>query len=73
MACISPAGELTTQGRAVLAALRAPSKIEDVAERTGIALYRVRSSIRELVEAKLASESNTLFQISPSGLEKLAG
>jgi predicted transcriptional regulator len=73
MACVSPDGTLTSQARRVLAALRAPRSAEDVATEIDVPLYRVRSSLRELVAAGLLVERDGGYQVSAAGLEKLGG
>lgn len=72
MGCISPEGVLTSQARALLAALSPAAKLEEASARTGLALYRVRSSIRELVEAGLVTESGALYETTAIGRDKLA-
>jgi DNA-binding IclR family transcriptional regulator len=61
MPCVKPDGTLSTTGRLMLAAVQTDSTVEDVATTTGMALYRVRSVLRELVEAGFITEANGRF------------
>jgi predicted Rossmann fold nucleotide-binding protein DprA/Smf involved in DNA uptake len=61
MPCVKPDGTLSTTGRLMLSAVQTDSTVEDVATTTGMALYRVRSVLRELVEAGLVAEANGRF------------
>lgn len=72
MACISPDGTLTAQARLVLAAFEAPSRPEDVARATDLALFRIRSSLRELVDAGLLEASGDGYVVTGAGRERLA-
>jgi hypothetical protein len=72
MGCISSEGVLTSQARAILAALSPGAMLEEASVRTGLPLYRVRSSMRELVEAGLVAESGALYETTPTGRDKLA-
>jgi len=61
MPCVKPDGTLSTTGRLMLSAVQTDSTVEDVATTTGMALYRVRSVLRELVEAGFITEANGRF------------
>ena len=55
MPCIGPDGNPTISGKKVLGALKAgKSTPEDVAEESGVAMFRVRSGLRSLVQAGMA-------------------
>ena len=56
MACINVNGEITQSARQILTAMLQPSSLSQVAERTGLPLYRIRSASRELSEAGFAVE-----------------
>jgi len=57
MACISPDGKPTESGAKMLRALQAGSgSPEEIAKEAGLPLFRVRSGLRELTEAGLASQ-----------------
>jgi DNA-binding IclR family transcriptional regulator len=71
MACINPDGTLTPTAQTVLAALRAPASAADVAQLTNLPIYRVRSSLRELVEAGLVAQEGDRYQLTDKGNAKL--
>jgi predicted transcriptional regulator len=72
MACISPDGKPTESGSKMLRALQAGSKSpEEVAQETGLPLFRVRSGLRELAEAGLVSQKGDKYELSPKGGEVL--
>ncbi|MCS7061895.1 MAG: hypothetical protein RMN25_12125 [Anaerolineae bacterium] len=68
MACINPDGTLTPSAQAILEALRrAPAKAEALAQQAGLPLYRVRSSMRELVVAGLVVETAEGYALTEQG------
>ncbi len=71
MACVNPGGELTESARHILAAMREPVPLSQVAERTGLPLYRIRSAMRELSEAGFAAESAAGWETTSSGRSAL--
>lgn len=72
MACITTDGTLTPVARTILQRLQQPAEALTVAAETGIPLFRVRSSLRELAEAGLLAESADQFQLTGLGMERLA-
>lgn len=72
MACINPDGTITRPGRKMLEAMRAARALEEVAQMAEIPLYRVRSVIRELLDAGLAVEKDGKYSITEAGFNKLA-
>jgi DNA-binding IclR family transcriptional regulator len=54
--------------RALQAGLGTP---EEVANEAGLPLFRVRSGLRELTEAGLASQKGDKYGLSPKGVEVL--
>ncbi len=56
MACVNADGTLSPSGQAMLGAIDHPATPEEVAAATGLALFRVRSGLRDLVAAKKATE-----------------
>jgi len=73
MACINPDGSLTRPGRAILEAMRQPAPLDQVSSGSGVPLYRVRSVIRELLDAGLAHADGELYMVTEKGIEKLVG
>jgi predicted transcriptional regulator len=67
MACINPDGTLTPAAQAVISALKIPSTAADIGEVAGLPVYRIRSTIRELIEAGLVLETDGKYQLTESG------
>ena len=61
MACVSADGTLTASGRAILEAVQQPASAEEVAEVTGLPLYRIRSGLREMAAAGMVTEESGRF------------
>jgi predicted transcriptional regulator len=73
MACINPDGTLTSSAKAILSALSSPAALEKVAKSTGLPLFRIRSSIREMLEAGLVKEEGGKYAATGLGREKIGG
>jgi len=72
MACISPDGRPTESGYKMLRALQVGSgSPEEIANKAGLPLFRVRSGLRELAEAGLASRQGDKYGLSTKGGEVL--
>jgi DNA-binding IclR family transcriptional regulator len=72
MACISPDGKPTESGIKILRALQAGlGSPEEIAREAGLPLFRVRSGLRELTQAGLASQKYDKYELSPKGVEVL--
>ena len=71
MPCVWPDGSLSSSGRLMLAAVGPDSTAEDVAGTTGIPLFRVRSSLRELLAAGFINEQGGHFKQTAQGIEKV--
>ena len=67
MACINPSGEISEAARKILGAMLEPASLPQVADRTGLPLYRIRSAMRELAEAGLALESESGWRTTEAG------
>jgi DNA-binding IclR family transcriptional regulator len=67
MACLNPDGTLTSSAEAILAAIQTSNRPEDIAQATGLPLYRVRSSLRELVELGLLLETSETYAVLRGG------
>jgi len=73
MACISPDGKPTESGAKMLRALKSGLGFpEEVAQSTGLPLFRVKSGLRELTQAGLANQKNDEYEITEKG-EELIG
>jgi predicted transcriptional regulator len=71
MACINSDGTLTPVAQKVLSAIQEPSDIYEINQKSGVALYRIRSNIRELIEFGLVTESNGRFVLTESGRARI--
>lgn len=71
MACINPDGTLTPTAQAVIAAIKTPLPDKAIRQNTGLPIYRVRATLRELVEAHLVIEKDGSYQLTDSGKERL--
>jgi predicted transcriptional regulator len=70
MACISPDGKPTESGAKMLRALKSGLKSpEEIARDAGLPLFRVRSGLRELIQAGLANQKGDKYEISDKGAE----
>ncbi len=70
MACVNPDGTLTASATAILTAMKSPVTPNQIAEATNLPLFRVRSGLREMVEARMSTEHDGLFEITSMGVEK---
>ena len=68
MACISPDGKPTESGTKMLRALQAGlGSLEEIAQKSGLPLFRVRSGLRELTQAGLVVERAGKYVITDKG------
>lgn len=71
MACINPDGTLAPSAQSILKALRdGPAGAEALARQAGLPLFRVRSSMRELVEAGLVADTAEGYVLTEQGRER---
>lgn len=71
MACISPDGALTESARKMLSALCNPATPEEVAQATGLPLFRVRSGLREMAQAGLLEDVEGRYRLTDAGQQRL--
>lgn len=71
MACINSSGEINDMAKKILAAITQPASLEQVALQSGAPLYRIRSGVRELLQAGFVQENNQLYLATPAGLAAL--
>ena len=70
MACISADGKPTESGTRMLRAIKSGlGSPEEIANDTGLSLFRVRSGLREITQAGLATETSGRYQITEKGEE----
>jgi len=68
MPCISPDGKPTSSGTAVLKSLKEGAlSPEEIANKTGQPLFRVRSGLRELKNAGFVEEVADKYELSTTG------
>jgi len=68
MPCVSPDGKPTSSGMALLKSLKnETSSPEDIANKTGQPLFRVRSGLRELKNAGFVEEVEDKYRLSKTG------
>jgi predicted transcriptional regulator len=68
MPCVSSDGKPTTNGMAMLKALRNTAlSPEEIAVKTGQPLFRIRSGLRELKSAGLVEETEDKYKLSKMG------
>ena len=71
MACINPDGTLTDAAVTMMSVIAEHHSLEEVASITGIPLYLVRATARDLIDAKLVEERDGLHYLTDLGNEKL--
>jgi predicted transcriptional regulator len=71
MPCVKPDGTLEPMAQAILRALGTPRTEEGVCDHLRLPLYRVRSTVRELVEAGLVAESDSVYALTDSGRSRV--
>ncbi|MBP7228173.1 MAG: hypothetical protein KA988_03615 [Longilinea sp.] len=71
MACVNPDGTLSPSARTLLRAADVLQTPAELAQRTGLPLFRIRASVRELIEANLLQEENGRYQRTQAALALL--
>lgn len=71
MACTNPDGSLTPTAQVVINALQNPCTPVELGQASNLPLYRVRSTIRALIEAGLVLEKDGEFHLTDAGMKKL--
>ena len=72
MPCVSPDGKPTESGVKMLEALKAgKTSPEDIAAATDMALFRVRSGIRDMVAAGYVAEADGSYTLTAQGAAAL--
>ncbi len=71
MPCVKPDGTLEPMAQAIVRALRIGRTVEGVCEHLRLPLYRVRSTMRELVEAGLVAEADGVYGLTESGRRRV--
>jgi DNA-binding IclR family transcriptional regulator len=66
-----PDGTLSRIGVLILSAIQRPATPEEVAEVSGLPLFRARSAIRGLVKAGLLEKQGEAYAMTVEGIKKL--
>ena len=72
MACVNADGTITPTAKALLKSLETPRSAEEIAETLGFPLFRVRSSLRELVGAGWVVVRDEKYLTTEDGKKKAA-
>ncbi|RJP77197.1 MAG: hypothetical protein C4524_08720 [Candidatus Zixiibacteriota bacterium] len=72
MPCLTSDGRLTESAKEMLQLLDAPRTPDQVAQLIGLPLYRIRASLREMVEAGLVEQRDDHYATLEAGRKKLA-
>jgi len=68
MPCVSPDGKPTSTGMALLKSLKNETlSPEEITSKTGQPLFRVRSGLRELKNARFIEEAEDKYRLSEGG------
>ena len=70
MACVNPDGSLTSSARQMLQLLKEPHTPEEAATKAGQPLFKVRSSLREMIEAGLVVLDGDRYHLTEIGAAK---
>ena len=71
MPCVKPDGTLEPMALAIIRVLGTPHTAEEICDYLRLPLYRVRSTVRELVEASLVAETDGQFSLTGAGAERV--
>jgi predicted transcriptional regulator len=71
MACVNPDGTLMPSAVAILNALKIKHTAEELSEIVLQPLFKIRSGLRDMVEANLVEFKNDKYIITDFGLQKL--
>lgn len=72
MACVNPDGSISGVARKVLASLVESGDVAAAAAAAGLPVYRVRASLRELVQAGFVEEGDDGWTVTDTGRSVLA-
>ncbi|MEA3420603.1 MAG: hypothetical protein U9Q97_02855 [Acidobacteriota bacterium] len=71
MACVNPDGTITESAKALLRIIENPKTPVEISKQLGQPLFKIRSSLREMVSANLVKEEGDRYKISEKGKEKI--
>lgn len=71
MGCINPDGTISGSARALLKIIESPLTSEEISKKLGQPLFKIRISIREMLNAGLIKEENDKYIITEKGKEQI--
>ena len=71
MACVNPDGTLSSSAKELLKILNSPLTPEEISQKLNRPMFRVRSSLREMLEAKLIGSQKDKYVITEEGNKKI--
>jgi predicted transcriptional regulator len=71
--CVKPDGTLSPSAEMILKVCDQPASIDEMAQATGLRSFRIKTSIRELIEAGLLTKKDDRFVLTPAGTALLQG
>lgn len=72
MACVNEKGQLSPAGKKLLGSLAVESlTTQDISKNSGLPIFKVRSNLREMLNAELIIEENNQYKISEKGKQIL--
>lgn len=72
MPCMDSSGQVNELARKILAALAEGAPLSEVAKKTDLPLYRIRSGVRELAEAGLVETKDETYVVTEAGRAAMA-
>lgn len=71
-ACVNEKGQLSPAGKKLLGSLAVESlTTQDISKNSGLPIFKVRSNLREMLNAELIIEENNQYKISEKGKQIL--
>jgi len=67
MACINPDGSISQTAKTLLKALQVPLEPREISQNLNVPLFKVRSSLREMIEAGLVQKTDEQYMITDKG------
>lgn len=71
MGCVKPDGKPTESGRKMLVSIKEDLIPGEIAKETKLPLFRVRSGLRDLLEAGYVKEEQGKYKLTDAGREML--
>ena len=71
MACVNPDGTLSSSAKELLKVLNNPITAEEISQKLSRPMFKVRSSLREMLEAEFISSVEDKYVITEEGNKKI--